>query len=285
MAQDRIIESAVIIGDALVCCLDTTETFSFRLWSGDGELTRFHNCLLSQICSDNKQLELDMSDVSASWLRGAVIPTATYNRLKLAGCFRWSQPELDEIAEAFRTQLRDLREKHEVAMQESRAAVVAAEKIAKEAVADRCVYAANLRSATIGKEHAERQVARLLERIVELEKGWGTPDKKLRGDVESLFEEFSRMMSSHFEAEYAIRKERAAKMEGILAERVQDAVPLSIRAVNALRNDGLHTLGDVMAVTESYLLRIPNFGRKSLNEVKEWCASHGVALASGKKGE
>ena len=49
---------------------------------------------------------------------------------------------------------------------------------------------------------------------------------------------------------------------------------LSARAENCLHNEGLKTIGEVSAKSDGDLLRIPNFGRKSLRELKEAIAHH-----------
>lgn len=49
---------------------------------------------------------------------------------------------------------------------------------------------------------------------------------------------------------------------------------LTTRAAQCLKNEGLKTVGEVMAKSDAELLRIPNFGRKSLHEVKEAIADH-----------
>jgi DNA-directed RNA polymerase subunit alpha len=53
---------------------------------------------------------------------------------------------------------------------------------------------------------------------------------------------------------------------------------LSVRIATALRNQGLETLGDVCKYREFDLLRIPNFGRKSMTELKEILHFHGLSL-------
>ena len=48
-----------------------------------------------------------------------------------------------------------------------------------------------------------------------------------------------------------------------------DELELSVRSANCLKNDNIVYIGDLVQKTESDMLRTPNFGRKSLNEIKE----------------
>jgi len=57
-----------------------------------------------------------------------------------------------------------------------------------------------------------------------------------------------------------------------------DTFELSTRSRNALNYEGLKTLGDLCRYTESDLLRIQNFGRHSLDEVKKILHNHGLSL-------
>jgi DNA-directed RNA polymerase alpha subunit len=52
----------------------------------------------------------------------------------------------------------------------------------------------------------------------------------------------------------------------------------SVRTANCLRNERLFTLGDIIKKTEAEILRIPNFGRRSTNELREVLAKHGLAF-------
>jgi DNA-directed RNA polymerase subunit alpha len=76
-----------------------------------------------------------------------------------------------------------------------------------------------------------------------------------------------------------------------LAERVEDELPfnknllrkvdeleLSVRSANCLKNDNIIYIGDLVQKTEAEMLRTPNFGRKSLNEIKEVLSSMGLRL-------
>jgi len=48
-----------------------------------------------------------------------------------------------------------------------------------------------------------------------------------------------------------------------------DELELSVRSMNCLKNDNIIYIGDLVQKSESEMLRTPNFGRKSLNEIKE----------------
>ena len=57
-----------------------------------------------------------------------------------------------------------------------------------------------------------------------------------------------------------------------------DELELSVRSANCLKNDNIVYIGDLVQKTEAEMLRTPNFGRKSLNEIKEVLASMGLHL-------
>ncbi len=57
-----------------------------------------------------------------------------------------------------------------------------------------------------------------------------------------------------------------------------DELELSVRSANCLKNDEIVYIGDLVQKTESEMLRTPNFGRKSLNEIKEVLANMGLHL-------
>jgi DNA-directed RNA polymerase subunit alpha len=57
-----------------------------------------------------------------------------------------------------------------------------------------------------------------------------------------------------------------------------DELELSVRSANCLKNDNIVYIGDLIQKSESEMLRTPNFGRKSLNEIKEVLASMGLHL-------
>ncbi len=57
-----------------------------------------------------------------------------------------------------------------------------------------------------------------------------------------------------------------------------DELELSVRSANCLKNDNIVYIGDLIQKTEGEMLRTPNFGRKSLNEIKEVLGAMGLHL-------
>ena len=60
--------------------------------------------------------------------------------------------------------------------------------------------------------------------------------------------------------------------------RKVDELELSVRSANCLKNDNIVYIGDLIEKTEAEMLRTPNFGRKSLNEIKEVLGTMGLKL-------
>ena len=65
-------------------------------------------------------------------------------------------------------------------------------------------------------------------------------------------------------------------MHDIMIEELE----LGVRSYNCLKRVGVETIGDLISKTEPELSAIPNFGKKSIEEVKENLAAHGLALRS-----
>jgi len=77
-----------------------------------------------------------------------------------------------------------------------------------------------------------------------------------------------------------VEEEKEEKEEGLpfnrnLLKKV-DELELSVRSANCLKNDNIVYIGDLVRKTESEMLKTPNFGRKSLNEIKEVLSSMGL---------
>ena len=65
-------------------------------------------------------------------------------------------------------------------------------------------------------------------------------------------------------------------MNDIMIEELE----LGVRSYNCLKRVGVETIGDLISKTEAELSAIPNFGKKSIEEVKENLAAHGLGLRS-----
>jgi DNA-directed RNA polymerase subunit alpha len=91
-------------------------------------------------------------------------------------------------------------------------------------------------------------------------------------DQLQLFINFEEPSESH-------REEEAVEPEfnPNLLKKV-DELELSVRSANCLKNDNIIYIGDLVQYSESEMLRTPNFGRKSLNEIKEVLGHMGLHL-------
>jgi DNA-directed RNA polymerase subunit alpha len=96
-------------------------------------------------------------------------------------------------------------------------------------------------------------------------------------------------LSMHIETNGAVTPEDAVAIAArILQDQLQlfnknllrkvDELELSVRSANCLKNDNIVYIGDLVQKTEAEMLRTPNFGRKSLNEIKEVLAQMGLHL-------
>ena len=79
------------------------------------------------------------------------------------------------------------------------------------------------------------------------------------------------------EAEEIASEEDELAFNPLLLKKVEE-LELSVRSANCLKNDNIVYIGDLILKTESEMLRTPNFGRKSLNEIKEVLTTMGLHL-------
>jgi DNA-directed RNA polymerase subunit alpha len=77
--------------------------------------------------------------------------------------------------------------------------------------------------------------------------------------------------------EQAAEDEPELGFNPVLLKKV-DELELSVRSANCLKNDNIVYIGDLIQKSEAEMLRTPNFGRKSLNEIKEVLAGLGLHL-------
>ncbi|MBP6862437.1 MAG: DNA-directed RNA polymerase subunit alpha [Neisseriaceae bacterium] len=73
--------------------------------------------------------------------------------------------------------------------------------------------------------------------------------------------------------------EKTPPIDPILLRPVDD-LELTVRSANCLKAEDIYYIGDLIQRTETELLKTPNLGRKSLNEIKEVLASKGLTLGS-----
>jgi DNA-directed RNA polymerase subunit alpha len=79
------------------------------------------------------------------------------------------------------------------------------------------------------------------------------------------------------ETEETVSEEDELAFNPLLLKKVEE-LELSVRSANCLKNDNIVYIGDLILKTESEMLRTPNFGRKSLNEIKEVLTAMGLHL-------
>jgi DNA-directed RNA polymerase subunit alpha len=72
--------------------------------------------------------------------------------------------------------------------------------------------------------------------------------------------------------------ERVMNQMNEVLNRAVDELELSVRSYNCLKNANIGTIGDLVQRTESEMLRTKNFGRKSLNEIKEILSGMGLGF-------
>jgi len=75
----------------------------------------------------------------------------------------------------------------------------------------------------------------------------------------------------------AIEERKVPQVDPILLRPVDD-LELTVRSANCLKAENIYYIGDLIQRTETELLKTPNLGRKSLNEIKEVLASRGLTL-------
>ncbi len=89
------------------------------------------------------------------------------------------------------------------------------------------------------------------------------------------------MLFINFEEEPEETEVEVTEEENVLNEYLQKSVEeleLSVRAQNCLRNAEIKSISDLVQKTEAEMLKTKNFGRKSLNEIKEVLTEMGLAL-------
>ena len=120
--------------------------------------------------------------------------------------------------------------------------------------------------------------------VVEIEtNGAITAEDAVRASAKILVEQlavFAQLEGSELAAFDSPSPRNAQQFDPILLRPV-DELELTVRSANCLKAENIYYIGDLIQRTENELLKTPNLGRKSLNEIKEVLASRG--LTSGMK--
>ena len=95
---------------------------------------------------------------------------------------------------------------------------------------------------------------------------------KLLKDHMNIFINFEE----EIEASHAEDRKPEIRNENL--NRSVEELELSVRSYNCLKNANIQTIGELVQKTEAEMLKTKNFGRKSLNEIKEILASMGLSL-------
>jgi DNA-directed RNA polymerase subunit alpha len=96
---------------------------------------------------------------------------------------------------------------------------------------------------------------------------------KLLKDHMSIFINFEELPEASEEP-----AERALNQMNEVLNRSVEELELSVRSYNCLKNANIQTIGDLVQRTEAEMLRTKNFGRKSLNEIKEILSNLGLGF-------
>lgn len=102
------------------------------------------------------------------------------------------------------------------------------------------------------------------------------PEESIRYAARILVDQFS-VFAALEGTPAPVEKPQAPKVDPMLLRPVDD-LELTPRSSNCLKAQSIHYIGDLIQHNESDLLRTPNLGRKSLNEIKQVLAEHGLSL-------
>jgi DNA-directed RNA polymerase subunit alpha len=102
------------------------------------------------------------------------------------------------------------------------------------------------------------------------------PEEAVRYAASVLVEQLSVFASLQSTNEERVESS-SPQVDPILLQPVDD-LELTVRSANCLKAENIYYIGDLIQRTENELLKTPNLGRKSLNEIKEVLASKGLTL-------
>jgi DNA-directed RNA polymerase subunit alpha len=121
--------------------------------------------------------------------------------------------------------------------------------------------------------------------VMEIEtNGAMSPEEAIRASAKILVEQlivFTALEGQgiRIETQYGPQEPEGPEPPAILLRPV-DELELTVRSANCLKAENIYYIGDLIQRTETELLKTPNLGRKSLNEIKEVLASRGLTLGA-----
>ena len=104
-----------------------------------------------------------------------------------------------------------------------------------------------------------------------------SPEEAIRQSARILIDQLSVFASLEGTETSSEAAPRQSQVDPILLRPVDD-LELTVRSANCLKAENIYYIGDLIQRTENELLKTPNLGRKSLNEIKEVLASRGLTL-------
>jgi DNA-directed RNA polymerase subunit alpha len=102
------------------------------------------------------------------------------------------------------------------------------------------------------------------------------PEEAIRTAARILMEQLSVFADLEGTA-LPIEHQKTVQVDPLLLRPVDD-LELTVRSANCLKAENIYYIGDLIQRTENELLKTPNLGRKSLNEIKEVLAARGLTL-------
>jgi DNA-directed RNA polymerase subunit alpha len=117
-----------------------------------------------------------------------------------------------------------------------------------------------------------------LDKLVILLETNGTidPEEAIRAAARILLDQLSVFVDLKGKEDLQPEPE-AVDIDPILLRPVDD-LELTVRSANCLKAENIYYIGDLIQRTEVELLKTPNLGKKSLTEIKDVLASHGLSL-------
>ncbi|MDM7923095.1 MAG: DNA-directed RNA polymerase subunit alpha [Pyrinomonadaceae bacterium] len=113
--------------------------------------------------------------------------------------------------------------------------------------------------------------------IIDIEtNGVVEPEDAIRTAARMLIEQLSVFADLEGTA-VPVEQQKSIQVDPILLRPVDD-LELTVRSANCLKAENIYYIGDLIQRTENELLKTPNLGRKSLNEIKEVLAARGLTL-------